>query len=102
MANSDIEARVERIESRMLAEPFIPAREEQRATLAQRMAHYNTPGVSVAVINDGRIELRPSSESTFFADAVDSEISFVKGDDSRVNELVLRQEGSEIRAKKMR
>lgn len=46
------------------------------------------------------IPLRPSSETTFFAEVVDAEIDFVRDDGEMVTGLVLRQEGREFRATK--
>lgn len=52
--------RIRRVESGLLPPVIIksqnPADRQQRMTLAERMKFYNTPGVGIAVINDGRIE----------------------------------------------
>ena len=44
------------------------------------------------------IELQPSSEDTFFAQAVNSEITFTRSEPSRVTGLVLKQEEQETQA----
>jgi hypothetical protein len=41
-----------------------------------------------------------SSEDRFFAMAVDAEIAFVKGDDGQVSELMFKQNGRDMPAKK--
>ena len=51
---SSIERRVERVEQGLLNEQGDPP--WKRMGLAERMAHYNVPGVSIAVINDYQIE----------------------------------------------
>jgi CubicO group peptidase (beta-lactamase class C family) len=45
-----------RVESRILASVQIEGRPEAAYTLAERMEFYKVPGISVAVLNDGRIE----------------------------------------------
>jgi len=47
------------------------------------------------------MQLHPTSESTFFVDALNSEISFSKDDADTVTNLVLKQEGHETQVKKM-
>jgi CubicO group peptidase (beta-lactamase class C family) len=51
----DIRARIQRVEDGLLM-PVTIAGRDQTMRLADRMTLYNVPGVSVAVINDGRIE----------------------------------------------
>ena len=51
-----LEERILRIESGLVIERPSWRREPARAPLAERMAHHNVPGVSVAVINNYRIE----------------------------------------------
>jgi CubicO group peptidase (beta-lactamase class C family) len=46
-------------------------------------------------------ELQPSSDVTFFTEAISSEISFEKSDQDKVTGLTLRQEGEEVQAKKV-
>lgn len=48
------------------------------------------------------IELQPSSENTFFAQALDSEISFAKNEAGEVTGLSLKQEEQQMGAKKVR
>jgi CubicO group peptidase (beta-lactamase class C family) len=52
---ADVEDRIRRIENGLLTPVVINGRDD-RMTLGQRMVHYNVPGLSIAVINDGRIE----------------------------------------------
>jgi CubicO group peptidase (beta-lactamase class C family) len=52
---ADVQERIRRIENGLLTPVVINGR-DGRMTLAERMAHYNVPGLSIAVINDGRIE----------------------------------------------
>ena len=51
----EIARRIENVESG-LRQAVITEGRDSRFTLAERMAHYNVPGVSIAVINNGRIE----------------------------------------------
>jgi len=53
---STIEERIRRIEEGLLPPFIVKGQANARMTLAERMKHYNTPGISVAVINDGRVE----------------------------------------------
>ena len=48
--------RIERIENGLLPPSVLKGEMPVRMRLADRMQHYKTPGVSIAVINDGRIE----------------------------------------------
>ncbi|HKY29035.1 MAG TPA: serine hydrolase [Pyrinomonadaceae bacterium] len=48
--------RIERIENGLLPPAVLKGETPVRMRLADRMQHYKTPGVSIAVINDGRIE----------------------------------------------
>jgi CubicO group peptidase (beta-lactamase class C family) len=50
-----VEEQIEAVETGLLPAVLIRGR-RQRMTLEERMAHYSVPGVSVAVINDHRIE----------------------------------------------
>jgi len=50
------DARVQRVVRGLLPDTAFRNRYGPPASLAERMAHYHTPGVSVAVVNDGRIE----------------------------------------------
>ncbi len=50
------EARVLRVLRGLLPETAFRGRYGPPAALAERMAYYHTPGVSLAVVNDGRIE----------------------------------------------
>lgn len=47
--------RVARIESSLVLPRQVEGREVSRYTLAERMAHHGVPGVSIAVIEDGRV-----------------------------------------------
>ncbi|HJZ49051.1 MAG TPA: DUF3471 domain-containing protein, partial [Roseiflexaceae bacterium] len=47
-------------------------------------------------------ELLPSAETTFFAPALNSEISFTRNDDGEVAGLTLTQEGRDLHANKVR
>lgn len=69
------------------------------------------PGFVLAVRRDGsrlltqatgqeEFEVFPASETEFFLKVVDARITFVKGADGKVNELVLRQAGREMPAKR--
>jgi CubicO group peptidase (beta-lactamase class C family) len=53
--SADVEARIRRVEAGLLT-PVVIAGQVAGMRLADRMRNYNVPGVSVAVINDGRIE----------------------------------------------
>jgi CubicO group peptidase (beta-lactamase class C family) len=53
------------------------------------------------VTGQASLELQPSSEVTFFAQAVNSEITFTKSETGQVSGFVLKQEEQEIRAKKL-
>ena len=50
------EARVQRVVRGLLPDTAFRNRYGPPASLAERMAHYHTPGVSIAVVHDGRIE----------------------------------------------
>ncbi|MBK6407127.1 MAG: serine hydrolase [Holophagales bacterium] len=71
------------------------------------------PGFVLTVRRDGarlltqatgqqEFELFPASETEYFLKVVDARITFVKGADGKVNELVLRQGGREMPAKRRR
>ncbi len=51
-----LSARVARIENGLLPAARIAGRADEPWTLVARMTHYGVPGVSIAVINDGRLE----------------------------------------------
>lgn len=52
---ADVDARIQRVENGLL--PAVLLKGQTAAMkLAERMAHYKVPGLSVAVINDGKIE----------------------------------------------
>ncbi|HEY6549016.1 MAG TPA: serine hydrolase [Vicinamibacteria bacterium] len=53
---AEIEARVQRITGGLLPDTAFHARYGPPASLPDRMAYYKTPGVSIAVINEGRVE----------------------------------------------
>ena len=50
----------------------------------------------------GRLQLHAESETKFFLNEVDAQISFVRGADGNVNELVLHQGGANIPGKRVR
>jgi len=51
-----IAERIDRIETGLFVEPPLWSEDGRRATLAERLAFHNTPGLSVAVINEGKVE----------------------------------------------
>lgn len=51
-----VEARIERITSNLLPPVLVQGEEPPRVKLTDRMRELNVPGLSVAVINDGKIE----------------------------------------------
>ena len=53
--SGDVESKIQRVESGLLPEHSTPGKTERMA-LADRMRHYHVPGVSIAVVNGGRIE----------------------------------------------
>jgi CubicO group peptidase (beta-lactamase class C family) len=55
-AGAEVEARIDRVINGLLPETDIANRYGPKASLKERMAHYHTPGVSIAVVNDGRVE----------------------------------------------
>ncbi|UCC41022.1 MAG: serine hydrolase [Candidatus Aminicenantes bacterium] len=56
--NAELEARIQRIEAGLIPQPgiVIKGQPAQKASLAERMIAYKVPGVSIAVINDFKIE----------------------------------------------
>jgi CubicO group peptidase (beta-lactamase class C family) len=52
----DVQERIQAVEQGLLPVVFIRGRPRKRTSLADRMAELKIPGVSIAVINDGRIE----------------------------------------------
>ena len=50
---AEIDERIKRVESGLL---LLDSKQPRKAKLADRMQHHNTPGVSVAVIHEGKIE----------------------------------------------
>jgi CubicO group peptidase (beta-lactamase class C family) len=53
---SEVTERIKRVERGLWLDPSAWSQRGQRATLAERMAFYCTPGLSVAVINRGELE----------------------------------------------
>ena len=53
---SDLAARIERVEQGLLPPAVLKGETPARMPLADRMKFYKTPGVSIALINNGRIE----------------------------------------------
>lgn len=54
--NEAVEARIKRIESALLPPVLVKGEAQSLPTLAERMQELRVPGVSIAVINDGKIE----------------------------------------------
>src|SRR5688500_10740391 len=54
--DTTLAARIRRVESGLSTPVIVAGRTDQGAPLAQRMRALNTPAVSIAVINNGRIE----------------------------------------------
>src|SRR3954471_22617562 len=52
----EIETRIDRVINGLLPDADAPKGFGPKAALKDRMAHYHTPGVSIAVVNRGRIE----------------------------------------------
>jgi len=50
----------------------------------------------------GEIEIFPESETRFFAKVMDAQITFVKSPDGSVNEITIRQNGSDRSAKRVK
>jgi CubicO group peptidase (beta-lactamase class C family) len=55
-SEEEIAAHIERVESDLMPTLIIAGEPDQSATLAERMAYHQVPAISVAVINDGRVE----------------------------------------------
>ena len=53
---SDVEDKIAAVQSNLLPGIVAAGQTAAAMTLEDRMAHYKTPGVSIAVINDGKIE----------------------------------------------
>ena len=51
-----LEERIKRVENGLLPAVIIKGAPPAGTTLAERLAHYQIPGVSIAVVNDGRVE----------------------------------------------
>jgi CubicO group peptidase (beta-lactamase class C family) len=49
----------------------------------------------------GKVQLHPESETKFFLRGIDAQVSFVKGADGKVNELILHQNGANIPGKRV-
>ncbi|MGI9519428.1 MAG: serine hydrolase [Pirellulaceae bacterium] len=69
------------------------------------------PGFSITVTRDGdrllaqgtgqpALEIFPASETTYFPREVEAEMTFVRDEDGKVNELMLKQGGAEITGKR--
>src|SRR5687768_12161858 len=56
MSASDVEARIRRIENGLLPDNVIKGQPLPRMKLVDSMKEYGTPGVSIALINNYRIE----------------------------------------------
>lgn len=57
--------------------------------------------LNVQVSGQPPFDMEPSSDTTFFAQAVSSEITFERGDDGEVTGLAIRQEGEQLQAIKV-
>lgn len=55
-AEKGVDERIERVTAGLLAETTSTGRFAAPASLAERMAYYHTPGVSIAVVDEGRLE----------------------------------------------
>src|SRR5690242_19531195 len=55
-SKDEIEPRIDRVISGLLPDGDAPKQFGPKAALKDRMAHHHTPGVSIAVINRGRLE----------------------------------------------
>src|SRR5262249_35327693 len=53
---SALEERIKRVETGLLPVVVIKGAPPTGTTLAERLEHYKIPGVSIAVVNDGRVE----------------------------------------------
>jgi hypothetical protein len=53
-------------------------------------------------VGETSAELLPESETQFFRRDVDLEMTFVKNNENRTTGLIIRQEGAEYRAKKIK
>jgi CubicO group peptidase (beta-lactamase class C family) len=51
-----VEARIRRVENGLLTPVIVARRTDQGAPIAERMRAFNTPAVSIALINNGRVE----------------------------------------------
>src|SRR4051812_11188370 len=56
VAATDLTARIERVENGLLPPVILQGEAATRMKLLDRMQFYKTPGVSIAVINDGHVE----------------------------------------------
>jgi CubicO group peptidase (beta-lactamase class C family) len=54
--SSEVPERIQRVEHGLWLDPSAWSQIGQRATIAERMAFYVTPGLSIAVINNGEVE----------------------------------------------
>jgi hypothetical protein len=54
--NTTIAERIARIENGLLPMLILTGSADPRMKLAERMKHYKTPGISIAVINDYKVE----------------------------------------------
>ncbi len=56
LTNNAVQQRINHVINGLLIQDAQNRRHFSTATLAERMEHYHTPGVSIAVINDGHVE----------------------------------------------
>lgn len=56
----------------------------------------------IQATGQGRVQAFPSSETEFFLKEVEAQISFVRGPDGKVTQLVLHQGGADIPARKIK
>ena len=54
--DTTVAARIRRVENGLTTPVIVAGRQDQGMSIAQRMRVFNTPAVSIAVINNGRIE----------------------------------------------
>jgi len=60
LTQSDLNARIARIENGLLPAVIIKGQPAPAGNIADRMAHYKVPGVSVAFFDHGQIACRPA------------------------------------------
>lgn len=59
------------------------------------------PAIFAQVTGFRKLAMRPMSETAFFSNEVDAEVRFSKDADGKMQQLVLRQEGQDMPAKRV-